>query len=148
MMTMMMIFDDNDDDGSHVMLRARYVWRLDCIHLDEIPENHFDQPSDNNYAIRKFWHLHQCFQFSAYSNTFIYNSIFCQCFQFIFPQYVFCVYECIHLYPKSSHRAADRWFRPISTSLLSSWYFEPKFWKGLSSSISKAIRSDKHQQGF
>ena len=51
MMTMMMIFDD---DGSHVMLRARYVWRLDRIHLDEIPENHFDQPSDNNYAIRKF----------------------------------------------------------------------------------------------
>ena len=41
MMTMMMIFDDNDDDGSHVMLGARYVWRLDCIHLDEIPENHF-----------------------------------------------------------------------------------------------------------
>ena len=54
MMTMMVIFDDNDDAGSHVMLRARYVWRLDRIHLDEIPENHFDQPSDNNYAIRKF----------------------------------------------------------------------------------------------
>ena len=46
MMTMMMIFDDNDDAGSHVMLRARYVWRLDRIHLDEIPENQFDQPTD------------------------------------------------------------------------------------------------------